>query len=75
MSGESTEEHFKLPKKLEKFLAILSRRYKGQGNETFLKIVVNAKPEVDVGVDYDNWNGGQSGIGSGCKYRSLSSMR
>ena len=61
MSGESTEEHFKLPKKLEKFLAILSRRYKGQGNETFLKIVVNAKPEVDVGVDYDNWNGGQSG--------------
>jgi nucleoside 2-deoxyribosyltransferase len=61
MNAWAKERTFELPKNLEKYLAILSRRYKGQGNETLLKIVVNAKPEVDVGVDYDNWNGGQSG--------------
>jgi nucleoside 2-deoxyribosyltransferase len=61
--SESPEDRFDLPKKLETLLAVLSRRYKSQGNEVLLKIVVNAKPQVDVEVVYDNWDGGQSGHG------------
>lgn len=54
---------FELPEKLERFLAILSRRYKNEGREALLRVVVNAKPEINVGAEYDNWNGGQYGHG------------
>lgn len=61
MTGWGKERTFELPKHLDKFLAILSRRYKDQGNESLLKLVVNASPQIDVKVTYDGWNGGQSG--------------
>jgi hypothetical protein len=61
MTGWGEERTFELPKQLERFLAILSRRYKKEGREALLRVVVNARPEIDVGAEYDNWNGGQHG--------------
>ena len=57
MSGNEHE----LPKRIERYLAALSRLYAQDGHRLFQEIVVNAQLRVAEGWTYDNWNGGTYG--------------
>jgi len=57
----STKNDFQFPKKLEKFLASLAAKYRKEGDELPLRIIVNSHYHVVEEYSYDNWNGGQSG--------------
>jgi hypothetical protein len=56
----SGNEH-ELPKRIERYLAALSKLYAQDGERLLQEIVVNAKLRVAEGWTYDNWNGGTHG--------------
>ena len=57
MDGNNHE----LPKKIERYLAALSRLYAQDGRRVLQEIIVNAQTRVAEGWTYDNWNGGTYG--------------
>jgi TIR domain len=57
LSGESYE----LPKKVEHYVAALSRLYAQDGNRSLQEILVNAQIRVVEAWTSDNWNGGTYG--------------
>ena len=50
-----------LPKKVEKILASLAIKYRKDGNELALKVLVNSHYLFVEEYTYDNWDGGQDG--------------
>ncbi|MDN5752416.1 MAG: toll/interleukin-1 receptor domain-containing protein [Nitrosospira sp.] len=59
MSGHAI--NFALPKKIERYLAALSKLYAQDGKRQFQEIIVNAQMRVHEGWTYDNWDGGVHG--------------
>ena len=54
------EDH-QLPRKVEQYLAALSRMYEHDSRRPMQEIIVNAQTRVAEGWTYDNWNGGTYG--------------
>lgn len=52
---------FELPRKIEHFLAALSKLYAQESKKHLQTIIVNAQIRVNEGWSYDNWNGGTYG--------------
>lgn len=50
-----------LPKRIERYLAALSRLYAQDGDRALQEIIVNAQTRVVEEWTYDNWNGGTYG--------------
>lgn len=59
MNGQ--EEDFELPKKIDRYLATLSKYYGKEGQTLLQEIIVNSQHRVHEGWSYDNWNGGTYG--------------
>jgi len=57
----SKNTQYALPGMIERLLGALAVQYEGAGDDVLRSIVVNARPVVDAGVSYDNWDGGISG--------------
>jgi TIR domain len=55
------EVQYVLPGKVERFLALLAKRYAGTSDDRLAALILAAKFSVDTGTFYDNWNGGQYG--------------
>ena len=53
--------HFELPKKVEHFLAALSRLYAQEGKKQLQTIIVNSQVRVIEESSSDNWDGGMFG--------------
>jgi hypothetical protein len=54
---------FDLPKRIERYVAALSKLYAQDGERLLQEILVNAQLRVEVQRTYDNWNGGTYGHG------------
>jgi hypothetical protein len=54
-------KHFELPKKIERYLAALSKLYGQEGKRQAQEIIVNAQVRVHEGWTYDQWDGGVNG--------------
>jgi len=54
----SNGQHFELPKKIEHFLAALSRLYAQEGKKQLQTIIVNSQVSVIEEWSSDNWDGG-----------------
>lgn len=52
---------FELPRKIEHYLAVLSKLYAKEGQKQKQEIIVNSKIRVNEEWTYDNWNGGTYG--------------
>lgn len=52
---------FRLPNKVNAYLATLNRLYEREGKTLLQEIVVNGIVSIREGWDYDNWNGGTYG--------------
>jgi hypothetical protein len=52
---------FELPRKIEHYLAALSKLYAQEGKRDLQGIIVNAQIRVNEGYSYDNWAGGIHG--------------
>jgi len=59
MPTEETE--FRLPGKVDSYLATLNRLYERAGESLLREIVINGVLSIHEGWDYDNWNGGTYG--------------
>jgi len=57
----ANERQFKLPGKVDTYLATMSRMYEKAGEAMLLEIVVNGAPSIEEGVEHDNWDGGIDG--------------
>ncbi len=57
----STVSKFELPRKIEHYLAVLSKLYAREGQRQKQEIIVNSKIRVNEEWTYDNWNGGTYG--------------
>lgn len=55
------EHEFRLPGRVDSYLATLNRVYERNGESLLREIVVNGVVSIQEGWDYDNWNGGTSG--------------
>jgi hypothetical protein len=53
--------NFELPRRIDHYLAILSKTYGKNEGYRFQALLVNAQTKVHEGWDYDNWNGGTYG--------------
>jgi hypothetical protein len=53
--------NFELPKKIDHYLAALSKLYGQEGNRQLQEIIVNAQVRVHGGWSHDNWDGGTFG--------------
>ena len=58
--SEHTTKH-ELPKRIERYLAALSKHYELEGRRQLQEILVNAQIRVHEEAHYDNWNGGTYG--------------
>lgn len=52
---------FELPKKIDQFLATISKLYERERNRVLQELIVNAKIRIHEGWSCDNWNGGTYG--------------
>ena len=52
---------FELPRKIEHYLAVLSKLYAREDQKQKQEIIVNSKVRVNEEWTYDNWNGGTYG--------------
>lgn len=52
---------FELPRKIEHYLAVLSKLYAQEGEKQKQKIIVNSRVRVHEEWTYDNWDGGTWG--------------
>lgn len=59
MSYDNRE--FRLPRRVDSYLATLNRIYERAGDTLLREIVVNGVVSIQEGWDYDNWNGGTYG--------------
>ncbi len=59
MSNDTTK--FELPRKIEHYLAVLSKLYAREGQKQKQELIVNSKIRVNEEWTYDNWNGGTYG--------------
>lgn len=59
MSGNQVE--FELPKKIERYLAVLSKLYAQDGKRSLQELIVNAQARVHEGWSHDNLDGGIDG--------------
>lgn len=58
----NTNPIFSYPEKLNIFLKTLAVKYSANPNQSiYKKIIDNAIPDLEEGVEYDNWNGGVYG--------------
>jgi hypothetical protein len=57
------EPSFDLPKRIERYIAALSKLYAQDSERLLQEILVNAQLRVEVQRTYDNWNGGTYGHG------------
>lgn len=55
------ESNFILPKKIDHYLALLSKLYSSKGETELQRLIVNGTVRIEEGVDYNNWDGGQHG--------------
>ncbi len=55
------DRQFRLPGKVDSYLATLNRFYEKTGERLLREIVVNGVVFIHEGWDYDNWNGGTYG--------------
>jgi len=54
-------EEFKLPKQIERILAETAFYFTSKKELLFAEVVTNSKYTTELGVDYDNWDGGEHG--------------
>jgi hypothetical protein len=54
---------FTLPSQIDGLLASAARYLKGEGRDDLVAILANSRIEIDEEIDYDRWDGGQSGHG------------
>lgn len=59
MSNDTTK--FELPRRIEHYLAVLSKLYAREAQKQKQEIIVNSKIRVNEEWTYDNWNGGTYG--------------
>lgn len=52
---------FKIPPRIDEYLQLLAEIYKASNNIELQSLIINAKPILDEGYEYDNWNGGTYG--------------
>lgn len=57
----SDTPRFELPRKIEHYLAVLSKLYAQEGQKQKQEIIVNSKVRINEEWTYDNWNGGTYG--------------
>lgn len=57
----SGDFQFEIPRKIESYLATLSRMYAGEQNKRLREIIVNGELTVHEAWTSDNWNGGTYG--------------
>lgn len=55
------QKPFELPPKIDRYLFALSQLYEQDGNRALQELIVNARPRIQEGWSYDNWNGGTHG--------------
>lgn len=55
------DRHFRLPGRVDAYLATLNRHYEKMGEAILQEIVVNGVVFIHEGWDYDRWNGGTYG--------------
>ena len=54
-------QNFELPKKIEQYLATLSKYYEKNELRQLQEIIVNSNHRINAGWSYDNWDGGTYG--------------
>jgi hypothetical protein len=57
----SGDSKFRLPDRVDSYLATLNRLYERANEQLLREIVVNGAVSIHEGWDYDNWNGGTYG--------------
>src|SRR5689334_11656676 len=63
ISMAGTNPKYRLPGRIDVLLATAARYLKTEKRDDLVAVVVNARVELEEGVDYDNWDGGQTGHG------------
>jgi hypothetical protein len=63
LSMAAANSKYRLPGRVEVLLATAARYLNAERREDLVAILVNARVEIEEGVDYDNWDGGQTGHG------------
>lgn len=58
MRQDKERPKFDLPAKLEKILASLSEYYKQTSKPLYRELLVNSRPQVAEGTEFDGWDGG-----------------
>ncbi|MBK8995687.1 MAG: toll/interleukin-1 receptor domain-containing protein [Myxococcales bacterium] len=58
-----TSSKYALPSQVETLLGSAARYFEGGGRRELVALLANSRVEVEEAVDYDNWNGGQTGHG------------
>lgn len=58
--SEPSTDNYELPSKIEKILASLEAYYRNN-NKILQRVLVNSEYHIKVGMNFDNWNGGQHG--------------
>lgn len=61
--SQDSKGKYELPAQLDRILASAAHYFEAQGQTTTVAVLANARVEIQEGVEYDNWDGGQTGHG------------